>query len=427
MTSNLPHLARRFVLTMGGEVAQSGFHFALSIALVRMLTPEHYGIFAIVMTMGGVALTYVRALVGMPLSLHVAQRRGTRVSRAYEASFGSAAIVVAGAAAAAVAALLHFWLHADAKAGACFVGLWALRSYLRTALLANQRQAEAGLSDVAMALSGLVLALLMLSSHKSSPFDEALLVLCGANAVGIAVALALARQPVRVTFRPSMRRRFRGLAGQLAWSAMGTTTANAQAQGLTLLVAAFAGPEAYAPIGAMFVLFAPVRLLSTALVNLVQPEFASRHAAGRLPGFGGLMLAWTGLAGLLGCAYGAVVIAAVPLIGSKVFDGQPWLAIALMTLGINIASLISILPRIMLEIRRRFQLLALISGVSAAAGVSAVAILLAATSPNWTLLGNFGAEIMVLAWSCAAAVPALPRRAARGGFGAPGLPPSPAE
>lgn len=425
MPSGLRRLVLRFVMTMGGEVTQSGFHFGLNIALVRMLTPERYGVFAIIVLIGGVGLTYVRALVGMPLSLHVAQRRGTRASRAYETSFGSAALVVAALAAAAVATLLHFWLHADAGAGACFVGLWALRSYLRTALLAKQRQAEAGLSDVAMALSGVVLALLFLRPGKDGPLDEALTVLCCANVVGIAVALLLQRQPLRVTFRPSMRRRFRGLSGQLVWSAVGTTTANAQAQGLALLIAAFAGPEAYAPIGAMFVFFAPVRLLSSALTNLVQPELASRHAVGRLPGFGRLMLAWIGFAGVLGCAYGAIVIAAVPMIGSKVFDDQPWLAIGLMATGINTAFLISVLPRIMLEILRRFQLIALINAVSAAASVSAVIVLLFATSPDWTLLGTLGGEIVILVWTWAAVMPAPLRAPVGFGFHRP--PPSPAE
>lgn len=402
MRSGLRRLLRRFALTLGGEVTQSAFHFGLNIALVRMLDAERYGVFAILMVMGAVSLTYVRALVGLPASLLVSQRRDTRAARAYETSFGSAALLVSGLAAAVVAALLHLWLRADALAGASFVGLWSLRGYLRTTLLARHRQVDAGLSDLATAASGTALALALLRPGDRT-LDVALLVLCGANLAGIAVALLAGGQPVRVTFRSSMRRRFRALAGQLAWSAVGTTTANAQAQGLVLLIAGFAGPRAYAPIAAMLVLFAPIRLLSAALVNLIQPELASRFAAGRLPGFGRLMAMWIAAAGLFGGLYACAAIAAVPLMGSKIFEGQPWLWLGILVGGINAVFLASILPRVVLEILRRFRLIALASGASAALGMSAVAVLLATTSPDWTLLGNLGAEGLVLAWSWAAA------------------------
>jgi len=48
-------LVRRLVLMIGGEAMQSGFHFALNIALLHMLSAQGYGLFAIGMVMGGVA------------------------------------------------------------------------------------------------------------------------------------------------------------------------------------------------------------------------------------------------------------------------------------------------------------------------------------------------------------------------------------
>ncbi|MFD1984100.1 hypothetical protein ACFSOZ_15705 [Mesorhizobium newzealandense] len=47
------HLLRRLVLMIGGEAIQSGFHFALNIALLHVLSAQGYGIFAIAMVMGG--------------------------------------------------------------------------------------------------------------------------------------------------------------------------------------------------------------------------------------------------------------------------------------------------------------------------------------------------------------------------------------
>lgn len=406
MGGDLGRLARRFVLTLGGELTQSAFHFGFNIVLARMLDPERYGIFAIVMLIGGVALTYVRALVGMPVSLLVSQRRGTRAARALETSFGSGAMVLSGVIALLVALLLHLWLHADALYGSAFVGLWSLRSYLRTTLLAQHRQAVAGASDVALALAGTVLASLFLRPGPQM-LDTALLLLAAANLVGIVVALVGQGEPIRLTVRQSMRRRFRALSGQLAWSAIGTTTANAQAQVLVLLIATFAGPRAYAPIAAVLVLFAPIRLMTVALVNMVQPELATRLADGRLPGFGRLMAIWTAFAIVVGCLYGVVAAAAVPLMGDAVFEGQPRYVILALVWALTNTFLLSVMPRIMLEVLREFRLIALISGVSAGIGTAVVAVLLVTAAPAWTLTGNFLAEVSVLAWSWIAVARAL--------------------
>ena len=54
----LRRLGHRFILMLGGEVAQSAFHFGLNIVLVRNLTPHDYGRFAILFLVGGLALTY---------------------------------------------------------------------------------------------------------------------------------------------------------------------------------------------------------------------------------------------------------------------------------------------------------------------------------------------------------------------------------
>ncbi len=37
------HLLRRLVLMIGGEAMQSGFHFALNIALLHVLSAQGYG------------------------------------------------------------------------------------------------------------------------------------------------------------------------------------------------------------------------------------------------------------------------------------------------------------------------------------------------------------------------------------------------
>lgn len=410
----------RFALTLGGEIVQSAFHFALNVALARTLPAEDYGIFAIVMLIGGICLTYVRALVGMPVTLLISHRRGSRAARAIEAAFGAAAAVLAATMAVAVALLLQVWLHAAMPAAVLFVLLWSFRAYLRTMLLAEHRQAAAGLSDLSLALTGGILAALLVRRGADHALDTAFLLLVAANLVGIVVAFSARALPMRITFRPSMRRRFRGLARQLAWSAAGTTTANLQAQGQVLIVASVAGPRAYAPLAAMLVLFAPVRLFATALANILQPELALRAAQGRLPGLGRMIPLWSACALAIGVLYGAVAFAAVPLMGSVVFAGQPEALIGLLACAITTTFLLSLLPRLLLEVLRLFRLAALITAVSGVIGMAAVAVLLTVGSPAWTLFGNLLAELVVLVWSWIAVArsPAF-REAARAAAPAP--------
>ena len=80
----LSHLARRFILMLGGEVTQSAFHFGINIVLARSLSPHDYGRFAILFLVGGLALTYIRSLAGVPATITIPPRAGRReIGRAH--------------------------------------------------------------------------------------------------------------------------------------------------------------------------------------------------------------------------------------------------------------------------------------------------------------------------------------------------------
>ncbi|CAA2100478.1 hypothetical protein MBUL_00690 [Methylobacterium bullatum] len=397
----LSRLARRFILMLGGEVTQSAFHFGINIVLARSLSPHDYGRFAILFLVGGLSLTYIRSLAGVPATITIPPRAGRRAARGFDVTFGTVAVILSATIGAGVCAALMATSDINALAGSLFVGLWSLRSYLRLALFAKHRPAISGLGDVVFALSGTAFTVAMIHFQGAPGLDETLFALACANGLGIVASLALLREPIRLSLGRSVRRRYGAMIPTLSWSLVNVTTANVQGQGQSLLVAAMAGPAAYAPMAATFVLFSPLRLSASALINMVQPEVAGHLARGDFPLARRFALICSGLLGLGCIAYGVIVLWALELIEHKLFAGQftgaPMTLIAVAAWAIVTVSLIHAPMRVLMETMQDFRPLSVIAGVSVGIGAVAVIGLLLVAQPAWSLFGVLGSEVVVLA------------------------------
>lgn len=404
MRRDLVQLASRFVLMLGGEILQSVFHFGLNIALVRALPPREYGLFAIVFLIGGIALTFVRAVAGVPVSIFVPQARRADAVRAYAVSFGSGATLLALALGLGTALILAIPIGPEAAlAGGAFVGMWCLRSYLRNMLFSRHRPGIAGIGDATFTLSGtLLLVSLLWWAGEGQLLAGSLAVLAIAHAAGILAALAALREPVRFSLGRHVVRRYRRLWRSLAWSVASVAISNIQAQGQTLLVALLAGPAAYAPIAATLVLFSPLRLSASVVVNLTQPEMAASLAKGDTGRLRRLMTIATGLL-FGGClAYGIFLAATLRLIETHLFAGrfagEPLGLIATLVWATVTATMLYVGPKTLLEASREFRALASVALASAAVGIGLVALLLWFATPAWSLLGVVASELVVLVY-----------------------------
>ena len=395
-------LLRRFALMLSGEVLQSTFHFALNLALVPILSPHDYGVFAIAFLAGGIGVTYIRALAGVPISTFLPPRLGRRTARALEVTFGSGAIATSALIGAVGAAALLAVPEVHPFSGGLLVGLWCLRSYLRFACFARRRTLEAAAGDLAFAIagSGFVFALVHGPGTSGLRVDSVLLALAGAHVVGICVSLIALREPVRVSFGTAFRRRYRALAARLAWSLLGVTTNNVQGQGQTLVVALVSGPQAYAPIAATLVLFAPLRLTATVLVNMALPEIAAHLGRGDEAAARRLVRRVSALI-LAGCLlYGGLIFATLPTIDAHLFAGrfshEPLELIATLLWGVITVSMTYAAPRALLEAQQAFRFLAGLSAAGAVIGLSVVTTLLLVSTPAWSILGLLMSETIVL-------------------------------
>ena len=391
-------LARRLVMMIGGEAMQSAFHFALNILLMHRLPAEGYGLFALAMVMGGVAITYVRSLTAMPASIWIGRDSGRRRAHAYDASFASGAFLLSIGISFVTVLLMVAWDAREVLSVGLFVLFWSFRSHLRVSNFALGRPGLVSLSDLGFTLSS-VAAMALVVWRGGDLLHETFLALAATNALGVALMLLGMRRPIRFTLRTSMRRRWFGLWRSVRWSALSATTVTLQGQAMALLVASFAGPAAYAPIAAVLVFFTPLRIVAGAIANMVQPEIAGLVGRNDAAVWR-LMSLWTlGLA-LAGLAYGASVIAVLPFIRSDALaHADDWL-IGLFSWAIYFTTMLYVMPRITLEALGDFGTVAFTTGLAAAVGVALIVMLLLLAPPDWVLAGAAASEVVVaiLSW-----------------------------
>ncbi|UMY15558.1 hypothetical protein MMB17_12345 [Methylobacterium organophilum] len=393
----------RFAVILSGELIQSLFHFVLNIVLVRTLSQHDYGLFAIVFTSGAVGIAYIRALVAVPATLFLSRSLGRPAERGYDVVFGSGALVVAlGMGLLAVAALVPV-IGSGALAAGAFIALYAFRSYLRIVLLARKASRIAGLSDAVYAGLGLVFALASLHGSDVVLLDHAFLSLALAHAAGIGVSYLALRRPLRFTLRRSLWRRYLALWRTLLWSLTGVTSITVQGQGLTLAFAAIVGPASYAPIAATLVLFAPLRIPTNALTNMVLAEITALLAQGRTRPAYWIVVRSTVVIAVACLVYGAAMWGLLPLIEHSLFKGrfshEPMNWIGFGVWSVVTISLLYAIPRAYLEASAAFRTIAWGAIAAAILGFAIMIPILLTRPAPFALTGLAASELATFLWS----------------------------
>jgi hypothetical protein len=399
----IPGEWRRLALVIGGEGLQSGLHFALNLVLIALLPAREYGAFAFVLVLGGVGLAYMRALAAMPASTYIGRAPSAAQANFYEGVFGAVALLLSVLLAAVAGAALATTSSDAAIGGAAVVGLWALRSHLRTVGFARRQAWAVTLGDAAFAVSGLVACAAALRLDEDR-LQAVLLALAFANVVGAATISLTRCVRLRADFGRRARWFYFRLARRLAWSLYSVTATIALGQGVAFLVVAVAGPAGFAPIAAMLAFFAPLRIFSMSLANMLQPEISRLAAAGDEEGWRQVRATWTRRAVLLALLYGNVCLAALPHLHLRSLEHQPVMFIAASAWLLYAVVLAYLAPRILLETRMRFREIAAITTIGAIISRTVTAMLLHVAAPAYSLVGGVLGESVAAAlmWRLAA-------------------------
>ncbi|WP_026190841.1 lipopolysaccharide biosynthesis protein [Methylobacterium sp. WSM2598] len=316
---------RAYALTALGEGAQSAFHFILNIALIRALSAYNYGVFAIIFTVGAIAITGINAVFAVPVTVFLPRaRRNAAIS--LEVTMGSLALLASTVIAAAVAVGAGFSIHdmeAAALAG-CLVGLWPLRVYTKAANFARfgQHAALSGVvSDVSYAAVGLgSLAFLYQLHGEKLTLAITLALVCAANGVGIVINLVGRRKRIRVRLHRRTFARFLKLWPHVRWSLAGIAASTVIQQGQMTFVTMLAGPAAFAPLAAGFVLMSPIRTFGMAIANVMRPELSRSNALGEHRSAGKLLAKAVGILVFVFMAYGFALFFGWQTLRSLLFE-----------------------------------------------------------------------------------------------------------
>jgi D-aspartate ligase len=403
-------LGRNFLLSLGGEGLQSGFHFILTLILIRVLSAHDFGIFAIAFILGGISLTYGNALVSTPATMPMSRLKSPGAVDFQDVAFGSMALVISAGIAVIVMTGLWFAVGqmAEAIAGGTFTGLWTLRNHVRSVMFARHAMVAATLSDLTYAVSGILfVAIVLLLLPELPQLSGALLALTCANIVAIFVALRVLGGRMRISFRPSIWRRYRTIWSDVVWSLVGTTAWTIQGQGLMFLVAATVGPAAYAPIAIGALLFTPLRPAISALINVFRPGFAANLARRQFYRLRVTMYSIVAFVVLSCIGVSGAIWLGWPLLDTYIFGGK--FANASMPLIVVLSGIAAAIyftyniPLALVQAASEFRPVAVATTFGAIIGLTSVSVLLAVTSVAWSLAGFVAGEAVcgVCLWMAA--------------------------
>ena len=415
-------LSSRYLLSVGAQAFVSGFHFALNLVLLRLVTPHDYGVFAFAFVLAISASAINNALVATPLTVYTPIIDDPDARRAQEGMFASANVVLL--AALLVAGLL--WTLADGTfdavgAGvALFVVSYAARQYSRNVSYARLRPLVVAASDIAYASTGVVLVAALHLWRGGLPIHEVLLAVTLANLV----AMLIERVLLNASDPSARRRAFGALAGyariwreSAAWALVGALTTMFLAQAHSFIVTTTHGPGAFAPLAAGFVLFGPVRVALLTWQNMVKPELAVDLAAGRVEAVRRRIR--TTVHRMLGAvaALGLLLLVAWPWVHeflyARRYADEPMASIVGLWCLVTLAAASYNAPSAALQASTEFRTLAVASIWGALVSGVLVAVTLALFEPSTTLFGILAAEVFMALWLARALHASLAAREGR--------------
>jgi O-antigen/teichoic acid export membrane protein len=394
-------VSSRLFLSVGAQGLVSGFHFALNLLLLRLVTPFDYGVFAFAFVLAMFASAINNALISTPLTVYTPVIKDLSERAEQEAMFSTLNIILF------VLLVLGGVIYTNTTnldssislAVTAFVAVYSARHYSRSAGYARMRPLVTATGDSVYVASGVLIMLTLLLTQDKLGITSILYALATANLAAMIVERTLLHGNSRKWLSIGSLNTYGAVWLQSRWALVGSLTTLFLAQAHSVIITSAHGPNAYAPLAAGFVLFGPVRVALLTWQNMVKPELAVALSESRQDAVRTQIKTTSLLMAGAVFAMGIFLWLAWPLIHKflyvEQYADQPmayivglWSVITLFAASYNA-------PAAALQAMRDFKVLAVASIYGAILSGAMVSVLLYYFRPETTLLGILAAEVFM--------------------------------
>lgn len=388
---------RRYAVAAVDQIAISLFNFALTFALVRLLSASEFGTFGLWIAVANLAISVQAALVCTPLSVHAVAETDEAKRRGLEEALGSVNLLLIVATILAIGGVNAFsdaeWAPRDLLTLAAiplFIGAGLYREYYRSVAFGQNDMTLLLLVDlpyVAATLACIGAMLLWPQSLGTLGFAFLGLTL-GGIAAQVCGGLRVMRLRLRL-LRKGWVGGYKGVFREVLWQLSGVMSTHVQGRSYNYIATGLVGLADLATINAVAFLFRPGQLMLIAWRRSALPQLARLHAAGQAEAFDRRVLGALAVALAVFATWCTVLWIGWGEVDRYFFVGKypgayllllPWaIAVGLDTIG-------SILSTA-LQAAREFRFLAYVTIVSAPITVVATVALTLWRGYTWTIYG----------------------------------------
>ena len=261
------------------------FSFALQMLLIRIWSPDQYGVFALFANALLTLSSVHSGLFTTQYAVLVPQARDQDERRWLRTTIFSWNVLYCVAASLAVSLIIQGVI-SDLTAhrlvvGTLYFGASLLREYTRVVMISEGRGATALWTD----LVGLLVALLMIALFfrflAQPDIWQILLSLAIGSAISVAIEISIHRNLYPLSFGSEVRRRYADIFRRhVMWILVGIATTEVQLRALLFLLGAWYGLATVGVVQAGMILFRPIGVLWFAWSRVMRPVFARAYAEG---------------------------------------------------------------------------------------------------------------------------------------------------
>ena len=278
-------LHRDVAVAMLDQALLSIFSFALQMLLIRIWSPDQYGVFALFANALLTLSSVHSGLFTTQYAVLVPQARDQDERRWLRTTIFSWNVLYCVAASLAVSLIIQGVI-SDLTAhrlvvGTLYFGASLLREYTRVVMISEGRGATALWTD----LVGLLVALLMIALFfrflAQPDIWQILLSLAIGSAISVAIEILIHRNLYPLSFGSEVRRRYADIFRRhVMWILVGIATTEVQLRALLFLLGAWYGLATVCVVQAGMILFRPIGVLWFAWSRVMRPVFARAYAEG---------------------------------------------------------------------------------------------------------------------------------------------------